>query len=442
MDNSTQEMNKALAVGEKEEQQVEQALRVLGKRVDLAGSAAYSRALVRKRVIQTAENLLRMVMVYGLTDFSLRMVGLWATVMEWGSLSKNGVRKRLRQCQTWIGMLIVALLVANRLNVPRPNGYHYRLIDVSNVSQPGSHKIDWRLHLDWSPNGMGIEGVQLTDRSQGETLTRWQFQPNDLVLADRIYGVARSLGVLLGAAASFIIRIGWQNLPLTDRAGQPFDIPAWLGVQSTDPAAWPAQASVWVNTPQGRFPLRLIARAIPPEKAAKIRQRLQAEARHKKRKLDERSLLAAGFVMVVSNLPDLAWSAGDILAAYRLRWQIELVFKRLKGLLCFDHLRATDPQLAQVYLLTKVLIALLLGEWQWRLALAAADQDLSSQRPVSQWRVTQLLLETFRQTICGTLTIDKIRKHLPELQRYLSDEPRRRQRQLAAFPDLGMLCGF
>jgi hypothetical protein len=248
--------------------------------------------------------------------------------------------------------------------------------------------------------------------------------------------------VLLGAAASFIIRIGWQNLPLTDRAGQPFDISAWLGVQSTDPAAWPAQAFVWVNTPQGRFPLRLIARAIPPEKAAKIRQRLQAEARHKKRKLDERSLLAAGFVMVVSNLPDLSWSAGDILAAYRLRWQIELVFKRLKGLLCFDHLRATDPQLAQVYLLTKVLIALLLGEWQWRLALAAADQDCSSQRPASQWRVTQLLLETFRQTMCGTLTIDKIRKHLPELQRYLSDEPRRRQRQLAAFPDLGMLCGF
>lgn len=442
MNNSTQKEEKAPEMGVIEGKQVEQALSVLGKRVDLEGSARYSQALVRKRVVQTAEHLLRLVMVYSLMDWSLRMVGLWATVMDWGSLSKSGVRKRLRQCQRWIGMLIVSVLAANQLRVPRPRGYHYRLIDVSNVSQPGSHKIDWRLHLDWSPNGLGIEGIQLTDGSQGETLTRWQFGPQDLVLADRIYGVARSLGVLLGAMASFIIRIGWHNLPLTDRAGQPFDICSWLGVQSTDPSAPPAQGQVWVTTPQGRFPLRLIARAIPPEKAEKIRQNLRAEARHKKRRLDERSLLAAGFVMVVSNLPDLTWTATDILAVYRLRWQIELVFKRLKGLLCFDHLRASDPQLAQVYLLTKVLIALLLGECHWRLALAAAESGLEVQPPASQWRLTQLLLETFRQAVCGSLTLEKLEQHLPQLGRYLSDEPRRRQRQLAAFDPLGMLCGF
>jgi hypothetical protein len=410
--------------------------------VDLEGSARYSEALVRRRVIQSAADLLRLVMVYGLTDWSLRMVGLWATVMDWGSLSKSGVRKRLRQCQTWIGMLIVSLLVANQVQVPSFRGYHCHLIDVSNVSQPGSHKIDWRLHLDWSLNGRSIAGVQLTDGSQGETLTRWQFTAGDLVVADRIYGVARSLGIVFGAMASFVIRIGWHNLPVTDRAGEPFDICPWLGVQSADPAAPPAQVQVWVTTPQGRFPLRLIARAIPPDKAEKIRQNLRAEAKHKKRRLDERSLLAAGFVMVVSNLPELSWTAADILAVYRFRWQIELVFKRLKGLLGFDHLRAKDEHLARVYLLSKVLIALLLGEAQWRLALAAADLELDPQHPVSQWRLIQLLLETFRQKMCGALTEDKIRQHLPQLGRYLADEPRRRQKQLAAFEDLGMLCGF
>ena len=342
------------------EKQMERALAMLSKNRNLEESARYSGALQRHRVIQSAQNLLRMVMTYSLTDLSLRMVGLWGTLMGWGSLSKSGVRKRLRQCQTWIGVLIVQVLLARQLEVPSIAGYHLEAIDVSNVSRPGSHKIDWRLHLRFDLTRMCIAGVQLTDNKQGETLTRWQFSSQAIILADRIYGVAKSLGVLFGAGAAFVIRIGWQNLPLTDREGRRFAICDWLDVISRDPAATPGQVQLWVTTPQGRFPLRLIARAIPPEKAEKIRRNLRAEAKHKKRAIDERSVLAAGFVMVVSNLPDPLWTASDILALYRLRWQIELLFKRLKSLLCFDHLRATDPQLAQVYLLTKILTALLL----------------------------------------------------------------------------------
>jgi hypothetical protein len=425
-----------------EEKQVKQALALLENGLDLAGSARYSGAMQRNRVIQSAQALLRLVMTYCLTDLSLRMVGLWGTVMGWGSLSKSGVRKRLCQCQEWIGVLIVQVLLAGKLAFPQKAGYHIEAIDVSNVSQPGSHKIDWRLHLRFDLSRMSVTGVQLTDGKQGETLTRWQFSPHVIILADRVYGVAKSLGVLLGAAAAFVIRIGWHNLPLTDWEGQRFAISDWLRVLSCDPAAPPAQVQLWVDTPQGRFPLRLIARAIPPDKAEKIRRNLRAEAKHKKHAIDQRSLLAAGFVMVVSNLPDPVWSASDILALYRLRWQIELVFKRLKSLLHFDHLRAKDPRLSQVYLLTKILIALLLGQAQWRFALATADTFLDPGRPVSHWRLNQLLLEAFRQAVCGSLSFQLIAQHLPLLKRYLCDEPRRRQRQLASLSDLDLMYGF
>lgn len=424
------------------ERQVEQSLSCLAQHLDLEASASYSRALCRKRVIRSAQDLLKLVMVYALTDYSLRMVGLWATVMEWGSLCKSGVRKRLCHCQNWIGMLIVVVLMRGKLSLPDHAGMRLRLFDASTVSQPGSRKADWRLHLGFDLSAGRMTDVQLTDGKQGESLTRWQFQPNEICLADRYSGVARSLGVLLGAAAFFVIRLGWQNLPLQDREGNPFSLPTWLGVQSADPAVTPAQVALWVPTPQGRFPVRVIARAIPPEKAEKNRRRLRAEAKRKKKRLDERTLLAAGFVMVVSNLPDSTWTAGQILALYRFRWQIELVFKRLKSLLNFDHLRATDPQLAQVYLLTKLLIALLLTEAQWQLALVAPDSFQQPERPLSLWRLTQLTLEVFRQSVCGCLTWDKIIQHLPALDRYLCDEPRRRQSQLVAFHNLGMRYGF
>jgi hypothetical protein len=413
----------------------------LSRKVDLEASARYSGALTRKRNIQSAENLLKLVMVYALTDCSLRMVGLWGTVMGWGSLCKNGVRQRIRQCQGWIGMMIVSVLSASKLSQPKSGGLRLRLFDASTVSQPGSHQADWRLHLGFDLSRGRMTDIQLTDSKQGETLTRWQFQPDEICLADRYSGNPRSLGVLLGAAAWFVIRIGWQNLPVQDRAGRPFDLSQWLTVQSNDPAGSPAQAAVWVPTPQGRFPVRVIARAIPPDKADKNRQKLLAEAKRKKKRPDQRSLLAAGFVMVVSNLPELTWGAANILELYRFRWQIELVFKRLKSLLKFDQLRSTDPSLTQVYLLTKLLVALLLTEAEWSLILSSPDSFHDPERPLSLWRFTQLTLEAFRSAVCGFLTWDRILQHLPTLRRYLCDEPRKRQSQLVAFRNLAMSYG-
>lgn|GEM_PF-5333078 len=44
------------------------------------------------------------------------------------------------------------------------------------------------------------------------------------------------------------------------------------------------------------------------------------------------------------------------------RWQIELVFERLKSLLRLEELPAKDPDLARTFLYSKLLAALLLEE--------------------------------------------------------------------------------
>ena len=422
---------------------MEHALTCLETGIDLEGSARYSGALIRRRVIQSARYLLKLVMVYVLTDASLSMVGLWGTVREWGSLSKNGVRKRLCHSRTWIACLIVLVLQAGKLSLPQHTGFRLRLFDASLISQPGSKKANWRLHISFDLSAGRIDDVQLTSIKTGESLTHFQFAANEICLADRYYSVLRSLGVLFGACAQFVIRIGWQNLPVQDRAGEPFSIPDWLKVLSSDPAGQPAQTQVWVQTPQGRFPVRLVARAIPPDKAEQKRKALRAEAKRKHRCLDERSLLAAGFVVLVSNLPDTSWSAHQILDLYRFRWQVELIFKRLKGLLQLDHLRVThDPGLAQLYLLTKILIALLLDKLQWQLAMADTESFTDPERPIRLWRLNQLVLEVFRQAMISSLTGAAIQKHLPELKRYLCDPPRRRRSQFAERPDLGMVYDF
>jgi hypothetical protein len=275
---------------EEAEQKAERSIQRLEERIDLEETARYSGALIRRRVVKSASDLLRFILVYSLCDFSLREVGMWGTMMGLGSLSKTAILKRIRKCRVWLGILIVSFLRLQRIEIPNYAGVRLRMIDASTISEPGSMKTDWRLHLSFDLGSACVDDVLLTDSRSGETLVRFEFQPGDICLADRAYGVARSIGVLLGASAWFVIRIGWRNLPLQMRDGQPFVISDWLRVQSADPAAHPAQTKVWVNTPQGRYPIRLIARAIPAEKAELARKRMLAEAKKKKRKVNENSL--------------------------------------------------------------------------------------------------------------------------------------------------------
>ena len=58
----------------------------------------------------------------------------------------------------------------------------------------------------------------------------------------------------------------------------------------------------------------------------------------KGKKLDPRSLIAAEFMILGTSLSKRGCTAKHILAVYRLRWQIELAFKRLKSLLHIDRL--------------------------------------------------------------------------------------------------------
>jgi hypothetical protein len=52
-------------------------------------------------------------------------------------------------------------------------------------------------------------------------------------------------------------------------------------------------------------------------------------------------------------------STADVLRSYRMRWQIELVFKRLKSLAQLGHVPKHDDRSCRAWLYGKLLIALL-----------------------------------------------------------------------------------
>jgi IS4 transposase len=185
-------------------------------------------------------------------------------------------------------------------------------------------------------------------------------------------------------------------------------------------------------TPAGRFRLRLVAAALPQEALERAHQRVCEKARKKGRTPSQDNLFACGFILVLTNLPVASWSASQVLALYRLRWQVELLFKRYKSIFQLANLRARDPQLVQTYLLAKLLAAL------WADQLMLTTRELlpewfnSLERPVSLWRLSNWVWAQLQRWVQGPITWTQILAAGPRLQRYLCDSPRRRPQQLAS----------
>jgi len=104
--------------------------------------------------------------------------------------------------------------------------------------------------------------------------------------------------------------------------------------------------------------LRLIVQRKTPEAAEATRVALRRTAARKGKTLDPRSLVAAEFMILATSLPKRGYSAKAVLAAYRLRWQIELAFKRLKSLLHIDHLPTRTERGSRSWLYAHLILAL------------------------------------------------------------------------------------
>lgn len=339
-------------------------LSLLPSEGELDRTARETRAIVRRRGVASASALLRLSLAYGFCGLTLRQTAAWAQVAKVAEVSDVALLKRLRAAADWLGLLL-GIKLAER--APPPLGrssYRLRLLDATAISRPGSTGTDWRIHLGFDLARMAIDHIELTDASGGETMSRFQMKPGQIVICDRGYAHRKGLKSAADAGAHFIVRINWQNLPLKTPEGRDFDLIAFL---RNLPDAAPAQNAVLV-APSARdriraLPARLVAVRKSEAAAEASRAKVLRENGKKGRAVDPRSLETAGYVFVLTSLPSQALPASDVLELYRFRWQVELTFKRLKSLLQLSALPARDPPLARSFLYAKLLAALLLEDF-------------------------------------------------------------------------------
>jgi Transposase DDE domain len=234
------------------------------------------------------------------------------------------------------------------------------LVDATTLSAPGSGGTDWRVHVAYDLVAQRIAAVALSDRRGAESLRNFAWAPGDLAVGDRGYAKARDLAAVAKAGADFIVRAGWNALRLRAHDDAPFDLFAALDrVPELGDTAF--EIAVALNRAGTKW---LPARLVVLRKSAADAEASRDEARRKSRRqgkaVQPETLKAAGYILLITSLEHE--TAADILALYRLRWQVELVFKRLKSLLNLDALPAKDADLARTWIYAKLIAALLLED--------------------------------------------------------------------------------
>jgi len=219
------------------------------------------------------------------------------------------------------------------------------------------------------------------------------------------------------------------KLQVFDVDGQRWSLADLLAAQTSDSCDLVVQLGV-----QQRLDARLLAQRVPPKVAEQRRRRLRATAKRKGRTVSASQLVLAGWTLLVTNVPAELLSQEEALGLYRIRWQIELLFKLWKSEGHLDETRAERPERVQCEVYAK-LLALICAHW---LMLVSCWSEASSS-PTRMLRTMSKHAQMLMQALAGTHA--EIERALEELVRLLhATRPMtRRKRDPNAFDALVQL---
>jgi len=313
-------------------------------------------ALRRTRGFKDAAALLRVLLIHLVEGCSLRETVVRADAGGLAKVSDVALLGRLRGCGEWFSWMVEQM--SRRLSTTTQEvlaGKRIRLVDATVVCEPGATGSTWRIHYMIDLSTLACEQLEVTLPDEGETLTRFEVQDDDVLMADRGLAHRRGIRHVVDRGGDVIVRSNMVSVPLEDDKGRPLSLLRKLRKLTVGQArAWPA----FVRDDQGTIPVRVCALRKSAEQKRKAQAKLREVASRKGRKLQPDTLEAAGYVVVLTTLPEV--SAQQILELYRHRWQIELAFKRLKSLLQLGHLKKTDPVGAKAWLQGKLFVATLI----------------------------------------------------------------------------------
>jgi len=347
-----------------------------------------SGAVRRLRGFDSVEALLRTLLLHVGCGWSLRETAVRAKLAGIAEVSDVTLLNRLRDAEVWLRQLCRQLWQENGVDLqPAVAGRPVRVLDATVIREPGKTGSQWRIHYSLRLPTLECDSFQLTPtrgQGSGERFGHFVFRSGELVLADAGYCHPAGIAAVIEQKADVCVRLNPHALPLFDEQGASFSVSAALeelryAGQSME---WP----VWVHSGLEPIPGRVCAIRKSRAGIQRARRRLREKQQHGK-SMGDLAWRYAEYVLVFTTLPNDAASTRQVLECYRLRWQVELIFKRLKSIAQLGHLPKHHDQSSRAWLYGKLLIALLahklarlgntLSPWGYLLPEEAHTQPLA-----------------------------------------------------------------
>lgn len=346
-------------------------------------------AVERLRGFASVSDLLRTLLLHVGRGYSLRETAVRAKQSGLGQVSDVALLKRLRGAERWWQVLCESLLRERGVIMRAgPLGRRVRILDGTVVKEPGRTGSQYRLHYSLQAPTMLCDHFALTavrGAGTGETLTRFPVRSRDLLLADRAFCNPAGLQAIVARQADVIIRLNTGTISLKTPGGTAFALSEKLAHVNMigQIKQWP----VSIATARGAVAGRLCVLRKSEEAARRAIRKIKRKAQQGGPEPKAETLEYARYVLVFTTVPEPELSASEVLEWYRLRWQVELVFKRLKSLAQMGHLPKHDEHSSRAWLYGKLLIALLseklirvgrsISPWGYLLPQAQAPQPLA-----------------------------------------------------------------
>jgi len=331
----------------------------LGGEDELTASAKATGACQRWRKIKNGAVLLRLVLAYCLGGFSLRGVCAWACCAELVDIANPSFLERLFNCENWLTSLVAQVLAKG---TPRAvQGRLIRLVDGTSVCKAEAvakkqSKL-WRIHSVYDLPDNRFSFFRLTDEKIGERLDMAPVVPGEIRIGDRCYLQPERMAAVIAAGGDLVVRAAWTNARWVDKSGKLVNVVENLRRGSR---AGKVDVPIWIECKSGTLlGVRLVAIKKPQEHALAAQREVIVAALKNNKQASKDALEAATWVLIVTTLARDEFSADDILDLYRLRWRIELAFKKLKSIIGLKTPPGKDGRTARVWILAHLLMILL-----------------------------------------------------------------------------------